>query len=177
GCFLPADRKIMLRLLSVIALAAVALADEPDFSLQMEGEFASLDPVFGQKLEKISGDMDISLNQKVAAVHEAINALPADQQEKANKFIKFGLDKEQQMINLAKSLIPEFSAEAQTVLNNVVNTYANGNDVPTKQLNENIKKIIDESSGAVKNELNAAKSEHVAKMQEFVKSMILEARA
>ncbi|GMR48974.1 hypothetical protein PMAYCL1PPCAC_19169, partial [Pristionchus mayeri] len=162
--------------LAVVAFATVALADEgQDFAAlraKVQSALASFDPAFVQKLQEIGKNLDLSRNQKVAQINEAIATLPADQQEKANKFKDFGLQKEQEMITLAKSLISEFTPEAQTVLNNIVSTYEKGADTPTKTLVEQIKKIISEASDAVKAELKAAKSGLVEKVKEFAKSLI-----
>ncbi|GMT21885.1 hypothetical protein PFISCL1PPCAC_13182, partial [Pristionchus fissidentatus] len=158
---------MMLRVLAVAAFAAVALADqsfEADFIAKIKQALASLDPAFVQKLQEIGTNMDLSRNQKVAQTNEAIKMLPADQQEKAKKFIAFGLDKEKEMIDLAKSLIPQFSAEAQAVLNKIVSTYENGADVPDKQLHENIMNIMNSASDAVKAEFKAAESSHSDKV-------------
>ncbi|GMS96517.1 hypothetical protein PENTCL1PPCAC_18692, partial [Pristionchus entomophagus] len=166
----------MFRLLAVVALAAVALADDQsDFAAlrtKIQSALSSFDPAFVQKLQDIGKNLDLSRNQKLAAITEAVNALPADQQEKAKKFQDFGLQKEQEMISLAKSLIPEFSADAQTVLNSIVSTYENGADEPTKTLVEQIKTIINGASDAVKAELKAAKSGLVEKVKDFAKSLI-----
>ncbi|GMT15830.1 hypothetical protein PFISCL1PPCAC_7127, partial [Pristionchus fissidentatus] len=116
-------------------------------------------------------------NQKVAQIREAIKALPADKQEKANEFVKFQVDKEQEMIHIAKSMISKFSTDAQVLLNNVVSAYENGNDIPTKQLNENIKNIINAASDAVKAEFKADESSQADKVKEFAKNMIREASA
>ncbi|KAF8370618.1 hypothetical protein PRIPAC_77047 [Pristionchus pacificus] len=162
--------------LAVVALAAVALADDQaDFAAlrgKIQSALASFDPAFVQKIQELGKNLDLSRNQKIAQIKEAVAALPADQQEKAQKFMDFGLQKEQEMITLAKSLIPDFSADTQAVLNNIVSAYENGADTPTKTLVEQIKTIINGASDAVKAELKAAKSGLVDKVKDFAKSMI-----
>ncbi|GMT26030.1 hypothetical protein PFISCL1PPCAC_17327, partial [Pristionchus fissidentatus] len=176
--------KIMFRMLAVVAIAAVALADDSkhaeDFAAlrtKIQTALSSFDPTFVQKLQSIGQNLELSRNQKLAQIQEAINALPADQKEKASKFQTFGLEKEKEMVSLAKSLIPEFTAETQAVLNNIVSTYEAGADVPTKTLFENIKSIINGASDAVKAELKAAKSGLIEKVKEFAKGMIPAASA
>ncbi|GMR58510.1 hypothetical protein PMAYCL1PPCAC_28705, partial [Pristionchus mayeri] len=90
----------MFRVLAIFAISAVALADEKqDFAAlreKVQATLSSFDPAFVQKLQEIEKNFDLSRNQKIAQITEAIAALPADQQAKANKFKEFGLQKEQE---------------------------------------------------------------------------------
>ncbi|GMR47109.1 hypothetical protein PMAYCL1PPCAC_17304, partial [Pristionchus mayeri] len=167
----------MFRLLAVVALVSVASADDSmaDFAAigaKIQSAISSFDPAFVQKLQEIGKNHDISRNQKIAQINEAIAALPADQQEKANKFKDFGIKKEQEMIALVKSMIPSFSSETQAVINNIVSTYENGADTPCKQLIEKITAIYNGASDAAKKELTDAKAGLLEKAKDFAKSLI-----